>query len=111
VERVYVQDNAVLEESFRLFAEECDLLQVCLLLHIACADFSTVARRGIYVRQGVQLCLDAPSFGSFTVSFLSQFRDEYPKLPLLSFCSLSRHDPAEVNLDDVRCICLESILS
>lgn len=26
-----VQDNAVLEDSFRLFAEECDLLQVRLL--------------------------------------------------------------------------------
>ena len=36
------------------------------------------------------------------MSLLSQFRDEYPKLPVLSFCSLTRHDPAGVNLDDVR---------
>ncbi|KAF8532124.1 tubulin domain-containing protein [Gautieria morchelliformis] len=69
----YDTNQAVLEDSFRLFAEECDLLQ------------------------GVQLCMDAPSFGSFTVSLLSRFRDEYPKLPVLSFYSLSRHDPAEVN--------------
>ncbi|KAF8528707.1 hypothetical protein JB92DRAFT_2862224, partial [Gautieria morchelliformis] len=70
---VHTQNQAVLEDSFRLFAEECHLLQ------------------------GVQLCMDALSFGSFTVSLLSRFRDEYPKLPVLSFCSLSRHDPAEVN--------------
>ncbi|KAF8491409.1 tubulin domain-containing protein [Gautieria morchelliformis] len=72
----YTQNQAVLEDSFRLFAEECHLLQ------------------------GVQLCMDTPSFGSFTVSLLSRFRDEYPKLPVLSFCSLSRHDPAEVNLEN-----------
>ncbi|KAF8516278.1 tubulin domain-containing protein [Gautieria morchelliformis] len=72
----YDTNQAVLEDSFRLFAEECHLLQ------------------------GVQLCMDAPSFGSFTVSLLSQFRDEYPKLPVLSFCSLSWHDPADVNLEN-----------
>ncbi|KAF8579601.1 hypothetical protein K439DRAFT_1663176 [Ramaria rubella] len=76
--KLYDADHMVLEDSFRLFAEECDLLQ------------------------GVQLCLDAPSFGSFVISLLTQLRDEYPKLPLLSLCSLSSNDPAQVNLDDAQ---------
>ncbi|KAF8578620.1 hypothetical protein K439DRAFT_1663634 [Ramaria rubella] len=76
--KLYDADHMVLEDSFRLFAEECDLLQ------------------------GVQLCLDAPSFGSFVISLLTQLRDEYPKLSLLSLCSLSSYDPAQVNLDDAQ---------
>ncbi|GJJ09324.1 hypothetical protein Clacol_003546 [Clathrus columnatus] len=70
-------DHGLLDDVFRLFAEECDLLQ------------------------GLQLTLDAPSFGSFSFALLNQLRDEYPKLPILSFCALSSLDPLDASPDDV----------
>ena len=42
-----VQDNAVLEDSFRLFAEECDLPQVCF--HMQTAWVIAQVLRGICV--------------------------------------------------------------
>ena len=36
----YLQNHAVLEDSFRLFAEECDLLQVCFSQRAAHARHS-----------------------------------------------------------------------
>ncbi|KAF8512947.1 tubulin domain-containing protein [Hysterangium stoloniferum] len=69
-------EHEVLEESFRNMAENCDLLQ------------------------GVQLAVDAVPFGSFTTALLMQLRDEYAKLPLLTFCSLSPFDAMGINMDN-----------
>ncbi|KIJ36380.1 hypothetical protein M422DRAFT_232636 [Sphaerobolus stellatus SS14] len=69
-------DAAIMDNVFRLFAEECDQLQ------------------------GLQISLDAPSMGAFTIQLLTQIRDEYAKLPILSFCSLSPFDPSRIELDE-----------
>ena len=44
---------------------------------------------------------DTSTFGSFTHSFLTRFRDEYTKLPSFSFPILSGVDPQDVDRDDV----------
>lgn len=74
--REVVSDHDIQDDVFRIFAEECDLLQ------------------------GLQATIDAVSFGSFSCELLSQLRDEYPKLPILSFCSLSPFDPLNASVDD-----------
>jgi len=74
----YDQDADLMEESFRLFVEECDNLQ------------------------GIQVMNDTATFGGFTDSFLNAVRDELPKLPCLSFPILSNAVPGIIDIDDVR---------
>lgn len=45
---------------------------------------------------------DTPSFGSFTHAFLTRFRDDFVKLPCLSFPVLSGCTPGKVDADDAR---------
>lgn len=44
---------------------------------------------------------DTATFGGFTDSFLTAFRDEFPKLPCLTFSILSRAFPGPSGPDDV----------
>ncbi|KAI0920356.1 hypothetical protein AcV5_010118 [Taiwanofungus camphoratus] len=69
-------DASLMEEPFRLFVEECDTLQ------------------------GIQVMNDTATFGGFTDSFLTAFRDEFPKLPCLTFSILSRAFPGPSGPDD-----------
>ncbi|KAI0946047.1 hypothetical protein AcV7_010128 [Taiwanofungus camphoratus] len=69
-------DASLMEELFRLFVEECDILQ------------------------GIQVTNDTATFGGFTDSFLTAFRDEFPKLPCLTFSILSRAFPGPSGPDD-----------
>lgn len=45
---------------------------------------------------------DTASFGSFTHAFFSRFRDEFTKLPSLSFPILSGYLPGRFDTDDAR---------
>ncbi|KAI0292754.1 tubulin domain-containing protein [Russula brevipes] len=74
----YDSENALMDDSFRLFVEECDAFQ------------------------GLQLCTDNASFGSFANSFLTAFRDEFPKHPTLMFSVLSDAVPGDLDVDDMR---------
>ncbi|KAI0002430.1 Misato segment II tubulin-like domain-containing protein [Russula compacta] len=74
----YDSDKALMDDSFRLFVEECDTFQ------------------------GLQLCTDNASFGSFVNSFLTAFRDEFPKLPTLMFAVLSDAVPGDLDVDDLQ---------
>ncbi|KAF8271124.1 Misato segment II tubulin-like domain-containing protein [Lactarius quietus] len=74
----YDLDNNVMDDSFRLFVEECDTFQ------------------------GLQLCADNDSFGSFCNSLLTAFRDEFPKQPTLTFAVLSDAVPGDIDVDDMR---------
>ncbi|KAI0300473.1 Misato segment II tubulin-like domain-containing protein [Multifurca ochricompacta] len=73
----YNVDSAIMDDSFRLFVEECDTFQ------------------------GLQLCTDNASFGSFTNSLLTAFRDEFPKQPTLTFAVLSDAVPGDLDVDDL----------
>ena len=53
-------------------------------------------------RQGLQLCADNASFGSFCNSLLTAFRDEFPKRPAFTFAVLSNAVPGGIDVDDVR---------
>ena len=44
---------------------------------------------------------DTSTFGSFTHAFLTRFRDEFTKLPVISFPIFSGVDPRHVDPDDV----------
>ncbi|KAJ3557958.1 hypothetical protein NM688_g1196 [Phlebia brevispora] len=70
------EDSEFMEETFRMFVEECDNLQ------------------------GLQLVNETPTFGSFTHSFLTRFRDEFTKIPSLSLSILSGVDPRKIDVDD-----------
>ncbi|KAI9511509.1 tubulin nucleotide-binding domain-like protein [Russula earlei] len=74
----YDSENALMDDSFRLFVEECDTFQ------------------------GLQLCTDNASFGSFVNSLLMAFRDEFPKQPTLMFAVMSDVVPGNLEIDDVR---------
>ncbi|OCH91306.1 mtDNA inheritance protein Dml1 [Obba rivulosa] len=69
-------ETSLMEDSFRLFVEECDALQ------------------------GVQLTHDTATFGGFTNAFLTSFRDEFAKLPCFSFPLLSDSIPGSIDQDD-----------
>lgn len=45
---------------------------------------------------------DTSTFGSFVNAFLARFRDDFVKLPCLSFSVLSASAPSKVDADDVR---------
>ncbi|KZO97552.1 tubulin nucleotide-binding domain-like protein [Calocera viscosa TUFC12733] len=65
--RLREQEDDFWDRDFRLFAEECDLLQ------------------------GVQMTSSgSDAFASLSVSLLQTFQDEYPKLPSLVFLPLSQ---------------------
>ena len=49
--------------------------------------------------QGLQISTEAASFGSFSHSFLSAFRDDFPKLSILHFQFLAEPDPQSLDLD------------
>jgi len=74
----YDSENALMDDSFRLFVEECDAFQ------------------------GLQLCTDNASFGSFINSFLAAFRDEFPKQSTLLFAVMSDAVPGDLDVDDMR---------
>lgn len=75
-----------METSFRLFAEECDHLQVNGICIHHLTFFFTLSW------QGIQVTSDNGSFGGFTHSFLAAFRDEFPRLSSLTFSVLSNAD-------------------
>ncbi|CAL1697854.1 unnamed protein product [Somion occarium] len=72
----YNEEHDVMEESFRLFVEECDYLQ------------------------GIQVTNESSSFGGFTHAFLLAFREEFPKLPSITFSLLSSATPSSIEADD-----------
>lgn len=74
----YDLDNSVMDDSFRLFVEECDTFQ------------------------GLQLCTDNASFGSFCNALLTAFRDEFPKQPAFTFAVLSDAVPGDIDVDNMR---------
>ncbi|KAI0254442.1 tubulin domain-containing protein [Lactifluus subvellereus] len=74
----YNLDNALMDDSFRLFVEECDNFQ------------------------GLQLFTDNSSFGSFANALLTAFRDEFPKQPTLMFAVLSDSVPEDLEVEDIR---------
>ena len=49
--------------------------------------------------QGLQLSTEAATFGSFSHSLLSAFRDDFPKLSILHFQFLAEPDPRSIDLD------------
>ena len=83
-----------MEESFRLFVEECDGFQA--------SHAAILPSQCLRILQGVNLLSDSTSFGSFSVSLLTAFRDEFPKTPALVFPVLSNAVPPHVDADDVR---------
>jgi hypothetical protein len=75
------QNTELMEGPLRLFLEECETIQVRVLLpqlphHHICL-------------QGVQLMHDTSTFGSFVDSFLTSLRDNFLKLPVLAWPLLS----------------------
>lgn len=87
-----------MESAFRMFIEECDNIQVCCSF-----DSRLKLLNATKDHQGLHVTNDTADFGSFINSFLSKFRDEFAKLPCLSFYILSENAPNEVDADDVRC--------
>ncbi|KAH8101289.1 tubulin nucleotide-binding domain-like protein [Cristinia sonorae] len=76
----YNESTDLMEDAFRFFVEECDNIQ------------------------GLQIMNDTSTFGGFTHSFLSAFRDEFTKLPSWTFSFLSDSIPVSLNVDDPRSI-------
>ncbi|KAF9245655.1 tubulin domain-containing protein [Melanogaster broomeanus] len=72
----YDEDTELMDGSLRLLIEDCHNFQ------------------------GVQMTQDMPTFGGFSDSFLTAFRDEYPKATILSFACLSNTAPSDVNLEN-----------
>ncbi|KAF9644227.1 tubulin nucleotide-binding domain-like protein [Thelephora ganbajun] len=66
---------SLMDDSVRLFVEECDSLQ------------------------GLQISSETATFGSFSHSFLSAFRDDFPKLSVLHFQFLAEPVPQSIDLD------------
>ncbi|TFY63898.1 hypothetical protein EVJ58_g2947 [Rhodofomes roseus] len=69
-------DTDLMEESFRSFVEECDNLQ------------------------GIQVMNDTSTFGGLTGSFLTAYRDEFPRLPCLVIPLMSYSLPGHVRTDN-----------
>lgn len=63
------------------------------------APFPTLYHLFTRKSQGLQLSSEAATFGSFTHSFLSAFRDDFPKLPILHFQFLAEPVPQSIDLD------------
>lgn len=72
----YDDDKGLMEGDVRLFVEECDSLQ------------------------GAQTINDTVSFGGFMSGFLTAFRDDFSKLPLLVFPILSGAVSEEIDVDN-----------
>lgn len=53
----------------------------------------------------MQVINDAASFGSFIDSFISDFRDDFVKLPVVNFIVLSEPKTDEIDFDDVSLLC------
>ncbi|KAF8846005.1 tubulin nucleotide-binding domain-like protein [Paxillus ammoniavirescens] len=78
------------QEIFRRYDEDTELMEGPLRLLIEdCHNF-----------QGMQMIQDMSTFGGFSSSFLTAFRDEYPKATILSFACLSNIAPNDVNLEN-----------
>ncbi|EGO28775.1 hypothetical protein SERLADRAFT_434675 [Serpula lacrymans var. lacrymans S7.9] len=73
--RRFDEENGLMEESLRLFIEECDNFQ------------------------GLQVIQDTSTFGSFIGSMLSSFRDEYPKNQALTFALLSSTHTGHIDVN------------
>jgi hypothetical protein len=72
-----LQDSEVMDGALRLFAEDCDNMQVR-----KSKSLTTTADLGM---QGVQILNDTTTFGGFMDGFFTHFRDEYNKLPSITF--------------------------
>ncbi|KAI9068825.1 tubulin nucleotide-binding domain-like protein [Trametes sanguinea] len=72
----HASEHEIMENEVRLFVEECDALQ------------------------GIQLTSDCDTFGGFTDAFFAAFRDEYPKLPSLTFPLLSNASNLPVTAEE-----------
>jgi hypothetical protein len=53
--------------------------------------------------QGLQMMHDTATFGGFSHSFLTSFRDEFLKASVLNFSFLSGADPNHTDIDNVSC--------
>lgn len=67
--------------------------------------------------QGIQIIEDNLTFGSFIDSFINSFRDEFSRLPILSFPLLSQSIPTRSGTEGVctlrpcltaRCLCSQN---
>ncbi|KAF9225313.1 tubulin nucleotide-binding domain-like protein [Gyrodon lividus] len=75
-------------EIFQRYDDDTELMDGSLRLLIEdCHNF-----------QGVQMIQDIPTFGGFSNSLLTTFRDEYPKATIMSFACLSHIAPNDVDL-------------
>ncbi|KAJ7046455.1 Misato segment II tubulin-like domain-containing protein [Mycena alexandri] len=74
----YDEDTGLMEGPLRLFLEECETIQ------------------------GIQLIHDTATFGSFVNSLLTSLRDDFGKLPLLSWPLLSDATPFSKSVDTRR---------
>ena len=90
-----LQQTNFMEEPFRFFVEECDNLQV------SASEYVYPHLMTMVLYQGLQLIHDTATFGSFTCSFLTQFRDEFSKLVTFSFPVLSGVAPKNIEVEDV----------
>ncbi|KAJ3476453.1 hypothetical protein NLI96_g11147 [Meripilus lineatus] len=72
----YDEEISLMEGSFRVFVEECDSLQ------------------------GLQVMNDTTSFGGFTHSLITSFRDEFTKTSCFTFPILSSSVPGLIEADD-----------
>lgn len=88
-----------MEESFRLFLEECDQPQVRLLFS------HSIDMSDIRLHQGIQLIYDMRTFGGFIDAFLNAFKEDVGKMDCLAFPILSSSLSLgfeEFDLEDVR---------
>lgn len=85
-----------MEGSLRLLVEECNNFQVKGTKMSASKDLT--AR---FIVQGLQMIQDTSIFGGFSNSLLSAFREEYPKVSIMTFACLSSTSPLDANLGDV----------
>ena len=86
-----------MDGSVRLFAEDCESMQVInqsLFIYI----LNTEDRFG----QGFQIMNDIDAFGSFMNAFVVTLRDEYPKLTSVMFPVMSNNTSQTLDIYDVR---------
>lgn len=89
------QNVELMDGSLRLLVEDCDNFQVKRTMS------SGEGLNDRFIAQGVQMIQDTSVFGGFTNSFLSAFREEYPKATITTFACLSSISPLYANLADV----------
>jgi len=87
-----------MEGAFRLLVENCDNFQVGPLSYDCWSSADLPFCR---LLQGLQMMHDTVTFGGFSHSFLTSFRDEFHKASVLNFSFLSGADPNHTGIDNV----------